>query len=553
MSAALAMVVLAAEPEAGSGAGHVPPKLDRAPYTRRELHELFRGGEPEADRCEQLLAWASRARGGIDLSIGEGLDALRKGDRLARVGHHLVDYAREVLGIGERTALDLARLGRELRQRPLLREAVRAGRARIGAALVVLPVARGEAEAEWVERAASETIRALRVAVRSVGGTPESDDEAWFSFRARVEPEARAAIDEALAVAGRLLPGSRREERIEAMAQEFLGEYPLPAGHPTEGDRLGECFRRLEPGSEPRRAALEDETGRWRALEPVEDWAAPAVAWDEHATAAEIDARLRELAKLRAGWDDVIGFCARAVRESRMYQLLGFASFTHYVEERLQLPAKAVQQRAALEERLCASPALQEARRQGLLYEKLRVLARLAEKEIPSWTPRAHALTCIDLRRRVEAEHERQMSAARRVGATLPTRVAAVLSAAMESVRHRAGRILPAGACLAIVARHFTETWEPALPRPTPSQRTRERDRGWCTAPGCSRPGDEEHHIVYRSRGGSDDPSNRTSVCRFHHHDCIHPGHVKVWGRAPDSLIWVIGGAVVRPPPTTGP
>jgi hypothetical protein len=552
MSAALAMVPIAAEPEAGSGAGHVPPKLDRAPYTPRELYELFRGGEPEADRCEQLLAWASRARGGLDLAIGEGLDALRKGNRLARLGSHLPDYAREVLGIGERTALDLARLGRELRQRPLLREAVRAGRVRIGAALVVLPVARGEAEAQWVKRAASETVRALRAAVRVAGGEAEPDDEAWLSFRAHVEPDERATIDEALAVAGRLLPGSRRGERLEAMAQEFLSEHPLPEGHPAEHDRLGECFRPLGPGSEPRMAALEVETARWRMLEPVEDWPAPSVSWDEHATAAELDARLRELAKLRAGWDDVIGFCARAVRESRMYQLLGFASFTHYVEERLQLPAKAVQQRAALEKRICASPALQEARRQGLSYEKLRVLARLAESEIPSWTPRAHALTCIDLHRRVDAEHERQMSAARRVGARLPMRVAAVLSAAIESVRHRAGRLLPAGTCLAVVARHFTETWDPALPRRTPSQLTRERDGGWCTAPGCSRPGDEEHHIVYRSRGGSDDPSNRTSVCRFHHHECIHPGHVKVWGRAPVELIWVIGGAVVRPPPAEG-
>lgn len=230
-----------------------------------------------------------------------------------------------------------------------------------------------------------------------------------------------------------------------------------------------------------------------------------------------------------------------------MYQLLGFASFSHYVVERLQLPAKAVQQRAAVEKRLWASPSLKEARRQGLSYEKLRVLARLPEQDIGSWTPRAHALTCIDLRRRVDGERERQMSAIGRVTARLPLPVAAVLSAAIEAVRHHAGELLPAGRCLAFIARHFTATWKPALPQKTRSQRTRERDGGWCTVPGCSRPGDEEHHVLFRSRGGGDAAENRTGVCWFHHQECIHAGHVKVWGRAPDELIWVLGGVIVEP------
>jgi hypothetical protein len=79
MSAALDMVAMASEPTAEWGARHAPPRLERPPYTPRELYAFFKGGEPEADRCEQLLAWASRARGG--LALGEALDALLTGER----------------------------------------------------------------------------------------------------------------------------------------------------------------------------------------------------------------------------------------------------------------------------------------------------------------------------------------------------------------------------------------------------------------------------------------------------------------------------------------
>src|SRR6266540_269758 len=78
--------------------GHAPPRVELAAFTRAELDEWFRGGQPEADACEKLLVWAARARAGLDLAIGEGLDALRQGDRLAELASHLDDYAREEIG-----------------------------------------------------------------------------------------------------------------------------------------------------------------------------------------------------------------------------------------------------------------------------------------------------------------------------------------------------------------------------------------------------------------------------------------------------------------------
>ena len=178
MDAALATATTAAAPAKESWrVGLAPPRIELAPFTRPELDAWFRGGELAADACEELLAWAARAAGALDVALGEGLHALRQGDRLARLACHVEDYAREVLDIGRRTAENLARLGGALRTRPLLREALRSGRVRIRAAETVLSVAVGEAEAFWVERAASQTVRELEEAVRRArADSPEADE-----------------------------------------------------------------------------------------------------------------------------------------------------------------------------------------------------------------------------------------------------------------------------------------------------------------------------------------------------------------------------------------
>jgi hypothetical protein len=523
-------------------ASHAPPAVDLTPLTPRELDALFRGGEPEADDCERLLVWASRARGAFDLAVAEGLDALRRGDRLATLGYHLDDYAREVLGICKRTAETLAHLGRELRTRPLLREALRSGRVRLRAAETVLQVATGEAEAQWVERAGRLTVRQLEDAVRRGGGEPGGADEPWLRLRTHLSAEERLVVDEALDLARELAPGSSRTGALEALAQEFLGECPTD---PDEDDptELRRAFRAIEAAEDGRRAALEAETERWAALPAVGTVEAPGLRLDEAATAHDVDARLRELTTLRARWDDLVGWCAHAIRRSRLHLRFGFADFRQYCEERLQLPARTVEQRARLEERLWASAALREARRQKLSFEKLRLLATLADAEIGSWTPRAHALTCIALKRALEGEKERRMLAQGALSVPLPRRIAALLAAAIQAVRSRVGQLLPAGKSLAVLAWHFLETWSGvAKPCRTPSRKVRERDAGQCQVPGCSHGATHSHHVDFRSHGGGDEPENQVAVCAFHHLRCIHGGYLQVTGRAPAELTWWLDG-----------
>ncbi len=350
-------------------------------------------------------------------------------------------------------------------------------------------------------------------------------------------------LDVRLEAADRILAGSTRREQLEALAQECLGEFSTDGDHDDERP-LGPAFVEIRAGERnARRAALESEMERWMNLPPVAEWTAPETGFDEATTAREIDRRLRALAELRASWEDLIGHCAHAIRRSGIHLRLGFATFRHYVEERLGLPPRGVEQRAGFEERLARSTALQEGRRQKLSYERLRILARLPEHEIRQWIARAKALTCVALRHAVEGERERQMRARRTLTVPLPRRIAVLLAAAIATVQERVGHPVRTGTCLAILATYFVEHWKGFLKgKKTCSQKVRDRDQGWCQVPGCSHRATDAHHVLFRSRGGGDELENQAGTCRFHHLRCIHGGHLTVTGKAPDGLTWLLHG-----------
>ena len=105
------------------------------------------------------------------------------------------------------------------------------------------------------------------------------------------------------------------------------------------------------------------------------------------------------------------------------------------------------------------------------------------------------------------------------------------------------GRRLPMWVGLLALLEDFARTWDHDAGAPDGRDDAIFVRDGWrCAAPGCtSRRHLEDHHIVYRSRGGGDGHGNRVTLCRFHHQRGEHGGLMSVRGEAPINLTWRLG------------
>lgn len=82
---------------------------------------------------------------------------------------------------------------------------------------------------------------------------------------------------------------------------------------------------------------------------------------------------------------------------------------------------------------------------------------------------------------------------------------------------------------------------------PGPTERlVLQRARHRCEVPGCRASKHLTlHHIVFRSRGGTHDPSNLIVLCDGHHR-VLHDGMLRITGRAPDELTFERNGVPLR-------
>ena len=208
---------------------------------------------------------------------------------------------------------------------------------------------------------------------------------------------------------------------------------------------------------------------------------------------------------------------------------------------------RTVGQRVWLERRLHDLPELRRAMRDGRVsYEKARLVAGVAgARDVGTWIAIAERCTCVELRRRVEAGEDAQMCARERVSILVPRRIAGLFDEACGAVMRLEGHWMAPGECLGRMCEHFVEAWEGIRERRTsPQRRALERDGGFCQVPGCSRAAVHAHHVVWRSRGGTDEPENLVSLCAAHHLHGVHAGYVRVSGQAPDRLTWELGEEV---------
>ncbi len=136
---------------------------------------------------------------------------------------------------------------------------------------------------------------------------------------------------------------------------------------------------------------------------------------------------------------------------------------------------------------------------------------------------------------------------------TAPCDVARVFRGALATVQRRIERkhqrTASESEALDAILEHAFETWGLANAELQREHRVFERD-GWrCTFPGCTSYGNlQDHHIEYRSHGGSDALSNRTSLCVWHHQRGEHAKILRCRGKAPGDLRFELGLRARRAP-----
>lgn len=153
------------------------------------------------------------------------------------------------------------------------------------------------------------------------------------------------------------------------------------------------------------------------------------------------------------------------------------------------------------------------------------------------------ALAAWPFRRPPPRSTPRETCSARFMG---PPEVVRLFQAVLSTVRRRMekdiGRLPTEGEALGAMLEHALSSWGEFDQKLVRRHRVFARD-GWrCATPGCtSMQNLHDHHIRFRSAGGSDDLENRVTLCAFHHLRGVHGGLLRCTGRAPDGLRWEMG------------
>lgn len=366
--------------------------------------------------------------------------------------------------------------------------------------MVVKRAAAGDEEA-WIVRAMTGTVERLRA---QVGGEALTEVGGWHRILLALTAEQARVVGAALEVAGLVSddgPVTPLHERLRFIGMEYLGSFgrPAPRSWPQDsmqpagadegaiGAALAEGaagIRELlgsgaaaglgaaQPAPAPPPAAgslpgpeaallvqIEADTDGWEELTrlvpvPAEGWALP--------DAEALDEELRRLARMRAGWDELLGRLCRLARLAGVWRAAGFLSWSHYCAVRIGASERTVRKRVALAAKLEHMTELREALRSGrITYEHARQIS--FEKDPARVQERielAASATAAELRRVMGEEEERKISGGGVQVLRVPEEVDEVLQDAFAAVREREGRWVPLGACLAAVAQHFLETWQ---------------------------------------------------------------------------------------------
>ncbi|MCU0222706.1 MAG: HNH endonuclease [Acidobacteria bacterium] len=414
-------------------------------------------------------------------------------------------------------------------------------------------------------------------------------------FTAALVAEARAAgldphpdLDGALELLCRVDRADPAER--EAEWDRRRGSPPAPSDPPSAAFLPSECS--------PPDTESADVVRRAEAL--------LARAGDLFARAGEGDAAqlARQLGELVAIEEEIrrsLGDLLAIMARSRAWPVLGFDSIRHYAEVRLGMSRSVAEDLATLARGLAPLSILDEARAAGRLSSlaALRVLRILGRGPAPgelqqAWLLRAESATIKRLDDELHAIRQRRLAesgpSARDVHPLSdaawhrslerpPGATTARIRALSRLADDRGGQVAVLRLDLSFgIAADFLGALEAAARRVrmfsadlapfdarwlglytllTTYAATHDAHRGppgvyardgWrCMAPGCTSSSRlEDHHVLYRARGGDDEPDNRVTLCRFHHQRGEHGGGMQVRGRAPLRLDFELGGLRYR-------
>ncbi len=397
-------------------------------------------------------------------------------------------------------------------------------------------------------------------------------------------------------VAGEALPVW---ESMEAVAAEVASALPLEPSLAREVSELPWDAVRREPDvaadrDQPARSVPSSPSTRAAAngCAAQADRARPAaspflsglLAGLDSIDALELDARLRRAVALEQGLEARIAPLLLRVARDRLHHEAGYRSLDELARERLGLSPRRARMLLRLARAGEGMPLLARAWREGRLswvkaHALVPVLA-LSKRFAGEWIARAERVTARRLEEDVDAAlvladedpvafeasggvpgrlpEGRQAGAhssgsegeaspgpeaeTRQLYWLAPRPAARFLRAVLCSVRRRVeretGRLPTPGEAFVAMLDHAIATWSLREGRLPASHRVHERD-GWrCALPGCTSYRNlHDHHVVFRSRCGSNALDNRVTLCAWHHLRGVHGGLVRVNGRAPDGLV----------------
>jgi hypothetical protein len=500
----------------------------------------------------------------------------------------LSDYARERPGCSARQIQELARVHRALAGLPEIERALLANVLPWSKLRLLVRVATPEDEAAWIERARLVPTRQLEQEVRqraAPGSADEDDAEPTVRVVLRCSPAVcekwSLAREVAERVAGQRV---RSDEALELVVAEASSAVP-----PDSATACGPIGRARGLPSRSLGSSRCDGVSEScsRSFELPADVVALGANLDA-ADAFELDRRLRLAVRLEQTLDAAIAPLLRRARSADVWSC-HHSTLAMYAREQLGMSVGKARSLLRLERAADRCPELRSAFQSGRLsWVKARILLPLLLLDPdgqwrPIWVAWAERVTVRRLAQDVERAlllqmghtlawlrckfdpsraqdaippEERQLcargvdvDATQRLVWNVPREVAALFYGIRGALRSRLGSSHTHGELFAAMLDLALETWlvrDPSARRPDP---VFERDGYRCVVPGCtSRRNLQDHHIEFRSAGGSDAPDNRVALCAFHHHRCLHAGLLGVSGRAPDQLVFELGRREEGPP-----